>query len=241
MTVAPVTIFQGVVRIFVVEARNLENKDISFIKKGKSDPYAIVTVGNQTFKTRTIDNDLNPKWNEFYEAVVQSASSQRVRVELYDEDPGNADDELGRVSLELDDVRAKGMIDAWYPLEGAEKGDLHLRIYWMSLTRDPRDFDADVWDNAWLNANRPMHSALLTVYVDSATDLPVSEAAFTHKSGCGQLTTSLTVGPGGQLVAWFKGKLRQRANRFASGMIVEPIAGHAPPVPLYRLTLGPSA
>lgn len=30
----------GVVRIKIIEAKNLENKDISFIRKGKSDPYA---------------------------------------------------------------------------------------------------------------------------------------------------------------------------------------------------------
>jgi Ca2+-dependent lipid-binding protein len=61
---------QGVIRIHVVEARNLVNRDISFIKKGRSDPYAMITVGNQTFKTKTIDNNLNPVWNEYYEVCV---------------------------------------------------------------------------------------------------------------------------------------------------------------------------
>lgn len=59
---------QGVVRIKVIEARNLVNKDMSFlIKKGRSDPYAVVTIGNQVFQTKTIDDNLNPVWNEYYE------------------------------------------------------------------------------------------------------------------------------------------------------------------------------
>jgi Ca2+-dependent lipid-binding protein len=32
---------------------------------GKSDPYAIITVGSQEFRTKTIYNTVNPKW-DFY-------------------------------------------------------------------------------------------------------------------------------------------------------------------------------
>lgn len=35
--------------------------------EGKSDPYAIVRVGTQTFCSRVIDEELNPKWGETYE------------------------------------------------------------------------------------------------------------------------------------------------------------------------------
>lgn len=55
--------FKGVLRIHIVEAKNLMKKDISMLGKGKSDPYAIVTVGAQTFRTQTIDNTVNPKWD----------------------------------------------------------------------------------------------------------------------------------------------------------------------------------
>lgn len=42
-------------------------KDISVLGKGKSDPYAIVTVGAQQFRTPTIDNTVNPKWDYWCE------------------------------------------------------------------------------------------------------------------------------------------------------------------------------
>ncbi|GLH00862.1 Synaptotagmin 1 [Gryllus bimaculatus] len=54
---------EGVLRIHVVEARNLMKKDISMLGKGKSDPYAIITVGAEEFRTKTIDNTVNPKWD----------------------------------------------------------------------------------------------------------------------------------------------------------------------------------
>lgn len=45
-------------------------KDISVLGKGKSDPYAIVTVGAQQFKTQTIDNNVNPKWDYWCEVKI---------------------------------------------------------------------------------------------------------------------------------------------------------------------------
>lgn len=35
--------------------------------EGKSDPYALVRVGTQTFCSRVIDEELNPHWGETYE------------------------------------------------------------------------------------------------------------------------------------------------------------------------------
>lgn len=54
-------------RIHVVEAKHLMKKDIGVLGKGKSDPYAIVTVGAQEFRTQTIDNTVDPKWDYWCE------------------------------------------------------------------------------------------------------------------------------------------------------------------------------
>jgi len=42
-------------------------KDMSLIRKGKSDPYVIATLGAQQYKTPTINNELNPKWDYWCE------------------------------------------------------------------------------------------------------------------------------------------------------------------------------
>lgn len=45
-------------------------KDIGMLGKGKSDPYAIVNVGSQEFKTQIIDNNVNPKWDYWCEVSL---------------------------------------------------------------------------------------------------------------------------------------------------------------------------
>lgn len=45
-------------------------KDISVLGKGKSDPYAVITVGAQQFKTKTIDNTVDPKWDFWCEVSI---------------------------------------------------------------------------------------------------------------------------------------------------------------------------
>lgn len=56
---------QGVLRIRVIEAKQLMKMDVGVLGMGKSDPYAIITVGSQEFRTKTISNTINPKW-DFY-------------------------------------------------------------------------------------------------------------------------------------------------------------------------------
>lgn len=58
---------KGVLRIHVVEAKDLMKKDIGVLGKGKSDPYAVINVGAQQFRTQTIDSTVNPKWDYWCE------------------------------------------------------------------------------------------------------------------------------------------------------------------------------
>lgn len=60
---------EGVLRVHVVEARNLMKKDVSMLGKGKSDPYAVITLGAQDFKTKVIDNTVDPKWDFWCEVM----------------------------------------------------------------------------------------------------------------------------------------------------------------------------
>uniref|UniRef100_A0A8B9PGK7 Extended synaptotagmin 2 n=1 Tax=Apteryx owenii TaxID=8824 RepID=A0A8B9PGK7_APTOW len=89
---------KGVLRIHFIEAQDLEGKDtyLKGIVKGKSDPYGIIRVGNQIFQSKVIKENLNPKWNEVYEALVYEHPGQELEIELFDEDP-DKDDFLGRL------------------------------------------------------------------------------------------------------------------------------------------------
>jgi len=133
-------------------------------------------VGSQVFKTKTIKNDLNPVFNECFEAVVDQASGQLLRIELFDEDTASADEELGRLSLPLDHVRDAGEIDDWYPLEGCKHGDFCLQVNWLDLSTDLAEMRRESWEDAWLQSDKPLHPALLMVFIDSAKELPVGDA-----------------------------------------------------------------
>lgn len=58
---------EGVLRIHLVEARNLMKMDISVLGEGKSDPYAVLTIGSKTFKTKIIEGTVTPKWDYWCE------------------------------------------------------------------------------------------------------------------------------------------------------------------------------
>lgn len=61
---------QGVLRVHIVQAIKLLKKDVSMLGRGKSDPYVIVTMGAQEFRSKTIDNTVNPKWDYWCEVII---------------------------------------------------------------------------------------------------------------------------------------------------------------------------
>uniref|UniRef100_A0A673BZU0 Extended synaptotagmin-like protein 1b n=1 Tax=Sphaeramia orbicularis TaxID=375764 RepID=A0A673BZU0_9TELE len=87
---------EGLLRIVLLEAQSLVAKDnmMGGMVKGKSDPYAKISVGDSVFKSNVIKENLNPVWNEMYEVVLRPQSGQEVHVELYDKDM-DKDDFLG--------------------------------------------------------------------------------------------------------------------------------------------------
>uniref|UniRef100_A0A7N6AQ27 Extended synaptotagmin-like protein 1b n=1 Tax=Anabas testudineus TaxID=64144 RepID=A0A7N6AQ27_ANATE len=90
---------EGLLRIILMEAKGLVAKDnmMGGMVKGKSDPYAKISVGEVPFKSSVIKENLNPVWNEMYE-VPQSG--QQIQVEVYDKDM-DKDDFLGSLFCEV--------------------------------------------------------------------------------------------------------------------------------------------
>ncbi|XP_035891370.1 extended synaptotagmin-2 isoform X3 [Anopheles stephensi] len=161
---------EGVLRIHVVEAKDLMKKDISMLGKGKSDPYAIISVGAQQFRTQTIDNTINPKWDYWCEAFIHAESGQTLQVVINDEDAGD-DELLGRATVEISSVTKNGEIDTWLTLEQAKHGLVHLRMTWFKLSSDKADLKQALEETQHLRVTS-MSTALLTVFIDSAKNLP---------------------------------------------------------------------
>ncbi|XP_076234600.1 extended synaptotagmin-like protein 2 isoform X2 [Calliopsis andreniformis] len=165
---------EGVLRIHVVEAKHLMKKDIGVLGKGKSDPYAIISVGAQEFRTKTIDNTVNPKWDFWCEFIVEKslgAYYNRVVAHLFDKDNAGQDDPLGRATIEVSRVKKKGNIDTWVSLEQAKHGMVHLRLTWFQLSKNAADLKAALIETQELRVTS-MSTALLILYVDSAKNLP---------------------------------------------------------------------
>ncbi|CAD5220105.1 unnamed protein product [Bursaphelenchus xylophilus] len=169
-----VPIPDGVLRIKIVEARNLENKDVSFLTKDKSDPYCEVQLGSQLFKTETINNDLNPVFNEYFEAIVDQASVQKLRLNMFDEDTTRQDEELGRLSIPLSYVRKQKLVSKWFHLEACKHGELYVKLFWCDLSSENKGSIPN--DSEWLSTNKTVHTLLLMAFVDNVRELPYPKA-----------------------------------------------------------------
>ncbi|XP_043988455.1 extended synaptotagmin-3 isoform X1 [Gambusia affinis] len=168
---------RGVVRVHVLEGRDLVAKDTYMmgLVKGKSDPYLTLRVGNRLFRTKTIKENLHPKWNEVYEFVIHEAPGQELEMELYDEDR-DKDDFMGRYNLDSGEVKREKEMDQWFPLEGVPHGEIHLKLQWLALSTEA----------SLLNeSNAGLSCAMLAVYLDSASNLPKDQKELTvhHKHG----------------------------------------------------------
>ncbi|KAM4626112.1 extended synaptotagmin-3 [Discoglossus pictus] len=162
----------GVLRVYLIKAKDLIPKDtyLKGIIKGKSDPYAVLRVGNQTFKSRTIKENLNPVWNELYEFVVHEVPGQDLEMDLYDEDP-DKDDFLGSLLLGLEGVMKDRVVEEWFPLSDVVSGLVHMKLEWHSLVAQ---------HDKLCEASKGLSTAMVIVYLDSACGLPKNNFEYSN-------------------------------------------------------------
>ena len=88
--------------VSIEQAKGLADADLI----GLSDPYVIVFLnGEEIGRTRVIDNDLNPKWNEVFEIPINDDFSKSwIRFEIYDDDLIGSDEFLGQVNFQGHEV-----------------------------------------------------------------------------------------------------------------------------------------
>ncbi|XP_053324431.1 extended synaptotagmin-2 isoform X3 [Spea bombifrons] len=166
---------KGVLRIYFIEAQDLMWKDtyMKGLVKGKSDPYGIIKLGSQIFQTKVIKENLNPKWNQVYEALVYEHPGQELEIELFDEDT-DKDDFLGSLLIDLTEVEKERVVDEWFCLDDATSGKLHLKLEWLTLMSTTEYLDQALTS---VKADKDqaddgLSSAILILYLDSARSLP---------------------------------------------------------------------
>ncbi|XP_034536870.1 extended synaptotagmin-1 isoform X2 [Notolabrus celidotus] len=177
---------EGLLRIHLLEAQNLVAKDnlMGGMVKGKSDPYVKINVGDFAFKSLVIKENLNPKWNEMYEAVLKGSGIQEIKFEAFDKD-FDSDDFLGRFSIKLNEVIRSQYTDQWYTLNDVKSGRVHLILEWVPAVAKSDKLDQVLQLQSlqsYQNKAVPT-AALLFVHVERAHSLPLKKSGKEPKAG----------------------------------------------------------
>ncbi|XP_075381542.1 extended synaptotagmin-1 isoform X1 [Mycteria americana] len=171
---------EHVLRIHLLEAENLIAKDNFFkgVVRGRSDPYAKVRVAGRVFRSRVIKEDLNPRWNEVYEVIVDNVPGQDVEFDLFDKDI-DKDDFLGRCKVPLRQTLSSRIVDKWLPLEEVKSGRLHVRLESLAPRPSAALLEQVLHTNSLLQPARgeELSAALLSVFVDRAAALPLRKGS----------------------------------------------------------------
>ncbi|KAK8618217.1 hypothetical protein V6N13_132218 [Hibiscus sabdariffa] len=114
--------FIGLLKVTVLRGANLAVRDMM-----TSDPYVVLTLGQQTIQTGVVASSLNPIWNEdvmlsvprnygplklvssSYLERSQSVRLTRTLQEVYDHDMLSADDIMGEAQIDIQPLISAGM------------------------------------------------------------------------------------------------------------------------------------
>jgi len=125
----------GLLVVQLVEARDLLKKDKHFGGSGKSDPYAVVSIGERkmSFRSQYAAKTVNPVWNYQTSFLMENPEGQSMKIEVFDWDSSSADDFLGVTEVSLDNIVSTlddHKVDRWIPLSDVKHGDIHLVCEW---------------------------------------------------------------------------------------------------------------
>ncbi|KAL2233969.1 synaptotagmin-5 [Sesamum indicum] len=93
----------GKLTVTVIRASDLKNMELI----GKSDPYVVVHIRPLfKVKTKVIENNLNPVWNQTFDLIAEDKETQSLILEVFDQDIGQ-DKRLGIAKLPLIELEAE--------------------------------------------------------------------------------------------------------------------------------------
>lgn len=108
----------GVLKVIIVRGKRLAVRDFK-----SSDPYVVVKLGNQAAKTRVINSNLNPVWNEELSFPLRK-SVETLNLEVFDKDLLKADDKMGHAQINLHPLISAGRLRQ---ILGVSSGETTLR------------------------------------------------------------------------------------------------------------------
>nr|XP_045007250.1 intersectin-2 isoform X3 [Jaculus jaculus] len=75
--------------------------------QGKSNPYCEISMGSQSFTTRTLQDTLNPKWNFNCQFFIKDLYQDVLCLTMFDRDQFSPDDFLGRTEVPVAKIRTE--------------------------------------------------------------------------------------------------------------------------------------
>ncbi|KAH7038720.1 C2 domain-containing protein [Linnemannia elongata] len=159
----------GVARIQLYAARGLKNVEIG----SDSDPYVLISGDKRSSRsrTKTIENTLNPEWNEIHYIAINSVK-QIIDFEAFDYQKRTKDRTLGKTSFKVNDIveelpdkagyQALPAVDRWAPLrqkDGSTKGELHYQVSFHPSLKVAKEATAAEKEKKALAAQDPLEAA----------------------------------------------------------------------------------
>ncbi|QDS67588.1 hypothetical protein FKW77_003676 [Venturia effusa] len=147
------TAARGVLVVKIKHAFDFKEGDpgLGFLKDGSADPYVTIAwakFGKPVWSSRVILSDMEPHWEETAFILVTPEElnvRERLRLQLWDSDRVTADDDLGRIEVDLKsimkDERSNGRMwdrkDGFHALKAGEgmPGKLSWSVGYYSKTR----------------------------------------------------------------------------------------------------------
>lgn len=189
---------QGRLSVTVVKATSLRNKEMI----GKSDPYVKLYVRPMfKVKTKVIDDDLNPEWNETFDLIVEDKETQSVIFEVYDEDNLQQDKRLGVAKLALNTLEPEitqevtlkllHSVDPIKNRDTKDRGTLHLKVKYHPFTKEEQLEALEMEKQAIEERKRLKEAGVIGSTMDA-----VGGAASLVGSGVGLVGTGIGAGIG---------------------------------------------
>lgn len=130
----------GKLEVKLVQSKGLTNKDII----GKSDPFAelyVRPVRDKIKKSKIINNDLNPVWNEHFQFVVEDPLTQHLVIKIYDDEGLQASELIGCAHVRLNELEPGKVKDVWLPLvkdleiqrDKKDRGHVNLELLYCPI------------------------------------------------------------------------------------------------------------
>ncbi|XP_052504228.1 intersectin-2 [Budorcas taxicolor] len=93
----------GRLMVHVIEATELK----ACKPNGKSNPYCEISMGSQSYTTRTLQDTLNPRWNFNCQFFIKDLYQDVLCLTMFDRDQFSPDDFLGRTEVPVAKIRTE--------------------------------------------------------------------------------------------------------------------------------------